>query len=105
VKEDIKQLFKADLDRLKRLFKINNIRTFSDSAIVNRTMKLATPVIQDIKVILQQYITQELLKEDTKSKEFTINVDDLWEKVSKALAQFQSTLTDEELKFQDQIIY
>ena len=100
----IKDLFVNDIERLKTLFKINSINVYSNKAIINLVMKIASPIIHDIKIILQQHITEELLKENTKTEEFTINIEELWKKVNKTLARFQSGFADEEYKFKDNIL-
>lgn len=101
----IEKIFEDDIERLQQLFKINNIHTYSNKAILKFVMNTAHLIIKDLQKTLQEHLTLELLKENNDAKSLHINVEELWQKANKIMVQWESTFTDTELKYQDTLLH
>ena len=104
IPEIIQNIFKNDIDRLQQLFKINNIKTYSNKAILKFVMNTANLIIKDLQKTLQEHLTEELLKETNDAKQLQVNVEELWQKANKVMIQWESTFTDAELKYKDTLL-
>ena len=100
----MKGIFLNDIDRMQQLFKYNHIRSYSKSATLKFVMNIADPIIKDLQLTLEQHLTEELLKENNNSKDLQINVDNLWKKVEKIMINWESTFSDSELDYKDQLL-
>ena len=101
----IEGIFANDIERLQQLFKINNIKTYSNKAILKFVMITANLIIKDLQKTLQEHLTQELLKETNDAKQLQVNVEELWQKANKIMVQWESTFTDTELKYKDTLLH
>lgn len=104
ISASMKDIFQNDIDRMQQLFKYNHIKTYSKVTSLKFVMRIADPIIKDLQLTLEQHLTEELLKESNTSKNLQINVDNLWKKVEKIVANWESTFSDSELEFKDSIL-
>lgn len=104
VSASVKDIFQNDIDRMHQLFKYNHITTYSKSATLKFVMKVAEPIIKDLELTLEQHLTEELLKESNSSKNMSIDVDNLWKKIEKIMTNWQSTFSDSEFQYKDNLL-
>lgn len=104
VSMSFERIFIDDIDRMNRLLKINKIKSYSEAAVLKFIMSIARPIIIDMQRTLQEYLTLELLKNTSDSKNLQINIDDLWKKVNKIMANWESTFSDSELEWKDSLL-
>jgi hypothetical protein len=105
ISNTIEKIFENDIERLQQLFKINNIKTYSNKAILKFVMITANLIIKDLQRTLQEHLTEELLKENNDAKSLQVNVEDLWKKANKIMLQWESTFTDTELSYKDTLLH
>ncbi len=67
-------------------------------------MHVASPIIQDLRLTLEQYYTDELLKEENGPKNMTVNVDILFKRTEKIITNWESTFSDFELEHIDNLL-
>ena len=104
VSASVKDIFQNDIDRMHQLFKYNHITTYSKSATLKFVMKVAEPIIKDLQLALEQHLTEELLKESNSAKNMSIDVDNLWKKIEKIMTNWQSTFTESEFEYKDNLL-
>ena len=104
ISTSMRDIFENDIDRMHQLFKYNHITTYSKTATLKFVMKIADPIIKDLQLTLEQHLTEELLKENNNSKNLNIDVDALWHKIEKIMANWQSTFTESEFEYKDNLL-
>ena len=100
----MKNIFQDDIERMQQLFLYNHIKTYSKIAILKFVMKIADPIIKDLQLTLEQYLTEELLKENNDIKNLTINIDNLWNRVEKIMTNWESTFTENDHEYIEKLL-
>ena len=86
----IQDTIQADLFRLEHLFKVNDIRYYSSTALLKFCMDLLHPIYSNIKIALINSYTDQLLETKTQFEDVQIDTDMIWQQMNKQLTQWQS---------------
>lgn len=106
ISNSLKGIFEKDLNRMQQLFRYNHIKGYSKEATLKFVMKIAEPIIQDLRVTLEQHLTEELLLiKSTKDNDRSVNLDSLWDKVNKIMIQWESSFQDNEQSYKDTLLH
>ena len=83
-------IFKTDIRRLYKIFEINGIEIKSNKALMDYTVKAASPLILELKEKLTLHLTEQLFNKNIDPGNLQADLSVLWPSINKILLQWES---------------